>query len=496
MVSPEYKQFKDPVHGYIKISKDIVNTFIDTALFQRLRKIEQTSMRCLYPAARHDRFIHSLGVYHLGIQTIKSLFANISDDIYDKIFSDKDAREEEIQKIINSFSIACLMHDCAHSPFSHTFEKHYIDNSTHKKTIYIRNINDLISSDEQIPDSVDVAEHEIISSYVLLKSHKDDIISFGADPELTVRCILGAEFTITNGNRLFDLYNAVISLLNSKNSIDVDKLDYIIRDTYESGVENLSIDVARFIASVTLVTVRNSERLLLGYKKSSLSVLMSIMYARDYLFRWIYSHHKVVYIARMQNILLKKADEKFQNTSNDFISKIFDSENFFTPTEIKEESSDPKRFMLHLVDDGDINYIFKEMCSDSIEFKAVYHRKQHESLWKSFAEYKVFFEDSVKKSDELKEIVTKIIAQYCTTRSYTTDDFIIETIKLKVNLGWIDPEVIYVSFSGISRNLLEIYGATPSGVMSSKESFFYLYIPYVMTDVEKSELVNLIKANI
>lgn len=64
------KRFKDPVHGYITVSTRFCNLLIDTCIFQRLRHIEQTSMRSLYPGARHDRFIHSLGVYHLGCKAI------------------------------------------------------------------------------------------------------------------------------------------------------------------------------------------------------------------------------------------------------------------------------------------------------------------------------------------------------------------------------------------------------------------------------------------
>lgn len=60
------KKFRDTIHGYIEIPDIIVSCIIDTEQFQRLRYIEQTSMRPLYPAARHDRFIHSLGVYWLG----------------------------------------------------------------------------------------------------------------------------------------------------------------------------------------------------------------------------------------------------------------------------------------------------------------------------------------------------------------------------------------------------------------------------------------------
>lgn len=68
MYKGKNKKFRDTIHGYIEIPEPIVTNIIDTELFQRLRYIEQTSMRPLYPAARHDRFIHSLGVYWIGKQ--------------------------------------------------------------------------------------------------------------------------------------------------------------------------------------------------------------------------------------------------------------------------------------------------------------------------------------------------------------------------------------------------------------------------------------------
>lgn len=72
------KLFRDPVHNYIKIPSSLCSDFIDTYLFQRLRAIEQTSMRCLYPGARHDRFIHSLGTYHLATQIYSVLENDIA----------------------------------------------------------------------------------------------------------------------------------------------------------------------------------------------------------------------------------------------------------------------------------------------------------------------------------------------------------------------------------------------------------------------------------
>ena len=66
MAPKKDKLFRDSVHGYISVPAAICADYIDTPIFQRLRYIEQTSMRVLYPSAHHDRFIHSLGVYHLG----------------------------------------------------------------------------------------------------------------------------------------------------------------------------------------------------------------------------------------------------------------------------------------------------------------------------------------------------------------------------------------------------------------------------------------------
>lgn len=61
------KIVKDPLYGYISIDTDIFEQVIDTRFFQRLRRIEQTSMRCLYPSARHDRFVHSMAVGGVSI---------------------------------------------------------------------------------------------------------------------------------------------------------------------------------------------------------------------------------------------------------------------------------------------------------------------------------------------------------------------------------------------------------------------------------------------
>ena len=72
------KRILDTVHGYIMINDELFYHIIDTRLFQRLRRIEQTSIRSVYPSARHDRFIHSLGVYHIGSLIVDHLKKEMS----------------------------------------------------------------------------------------------------------------------------------------------------------------------------------------------------------------------------------------------------------------------------------------------------------------------------------------------------------------------------------------------------------------------------------
>jgi len=129
MMDWEYKVFKDIIHGYIEIPKPYVNLFIDTPIFQRLRNIEQTGMRVLYPSARHDRFIHSLGTFFLGAKAFSALKRNIKSSVNYRayFYVKKQEKQNELfwKKHEVLFQISCLMHDCAHAPFSHTLEYMY-----------------------------------------------------------------------------------------------------------------------------------------------------------------------------------------------------------------------------------------------------------------------------------------------------------------------------------------------------------------------------------
>lgn len=75
----DYKRIKDPVYGYIQIPAQYMTEIVDTASFQRLRRIIQTSYSPLYSSAVHNRFVHSLGVYYLGDLTATQINKEIKE---------------------------------------------------------------------------------------------------------------------------------------------------------------------------------------------------------------------------------------------------------------------------------------------------------------------------------------------------------------------------------------------------------------------------------
>lgn len=114
------KTIRDPMYGYIKIDYPFT-VLIDTEEFQRLRNIRQTGYQSLYPSALHNRFVHSLGVFHLG----REAFHYFSRNVKASLEEEWNSIDNQMEIIKNTFYAACLLHDVGHSPFSHTGETYY-----------------------------------------------------------------------------------------------------------------------------------------------------------------------------------------------------------------------------------------------------------------------------------------------------------------------------------------------------------------------------------
>lgn len=415
------KIFRDSVHGYISVPSKICDDFIDTPIFQRLRHIEQTSMRVLYPSAHHDRFIHSLGVYHLGRIAFSSLKRN-SKRRWDLSESLKITEAKWLEYEYN-FTLACLLHDCGHSPFSHTLEDNY------KKSGLLNEKLRELSTDDQFNNDLELcspATHEKTSAILVLSKYSDKIKEspYSCNPVLMARMILGClHHTVTRSTGILTeeemLENCLIQLLNG-NAIDVDKLDYILRDTWASGVDNVSVDVERLLGSLILTKI-NNEFPRLAFSRQALSVIQTAVDARNYLYRWIYTHHKVIYdvdlLQKTIEILAKKITD---NSSDDFYKKVFSIESFSERLNIGD-------FQIYFPTDGDLIYLMKKY-SDEIKEAREWLFREHSrvALWKNFAEYENIFKNV---SERQRKVIfshrKEIFTTFCAQESLPEDTFLV-----------------------------------------------------------------------
>lgn len=242
-------EIKDPVHGYVYITEE-EKEIIDSYPVQRLHRLRQLAgAEYLYPGANHTRFEHSIGVMHLAGKVVEN--PNISKHLNDN-------QKEEVR-------IAALLHDVGHGPFSHIFE-HILDKEMGKT-------------------------HEDMTLWIIKNSElKEVLIELGYDAEKIGKMAVG---------RLHKPGKAFLDQIISS-SVDVDKLDFVVRDTYHTGAEYGYIDISRLIQ--TLNVLDEDLAVYLG----ALSALESFIIARIESFKSIYFHR----VGRAAQIMLAKAMEK------------------------------------------------------------------------------------------------------------------------------------------------------------------------------------------
>jgi HD superfamily phosphohydrolase len=242
-------EIKDPIHGYVYITEAEKNV-IDTYPMQRLRRLRQLAgSEYVYPGANHTRFEHCLGVMYLAGHVLEN--PNIS-----RIVNDEE---------VDMCRISALLHDCGHGPFSHVFE-HLL-------------IKDLEKT------------HEDITAWIIEKSEVSDKLSkMGFNAKEVAGLAVGK---LHKKNRAF--LNQIIS-----SAVDVDKQDFIVRDTYHTGAEYGFIDVYRLIHALDVLGEN------LAVELGALSALEAFVIARIESFKSIYFHR----VGRAAQIMLATAMDK------------------------------------------------------------------------------------------------------------------------------------------------------------------------------------------
>jgi len=457
------KLFKDPVHGYISVPSDYCRDFIDTPIFQRLRHIEQTSMRPLYPAARHDRFIHSLGVYHLGRRVLDQLTQNTSDpELLGILRSDR---------LRQSFLVACLMHDCGHAPFSHTCEGFYnYSEAGTAQRAYTALAEAFPGQDFRVQDGFDPAPHEALSAVVLTRFYADALRPRQCDPELMARMITGCTYpSPTDVRQRVD--NCLIGLLNGS-AVDVDKLDYVLRDTWASGVRNTSVDVDRLICAVCL-HAETAGKATTCFRQSALSVIQSVVDARNYLYEWVYNHHTVLYYSEMLRAAVRQLARHLAPERPDcFWEAMFSEKPFAAPVPLDHGVE------VYLPTDGDILHLLKRFRHDAAIAQVdeyLSHSPRRVALWKTCAEFRMLFKGSqLLKADACRSAARRLPELIVTKLGCKADDVMVIPALSKHYFIEEGDIRILMSSTGTLQPFTEVVGTR--GNQEEATRFFYVFI--------------------
>ncbi len=292
------KIINDPIYGFISINHEILFDCISHPYFQRLRRIKQLGMSHLvYPGAQHTRFQHALGATHLmgrAVETLRSKGVEINQD-------------EEI-----AVQLAILLHDIGHGPFSHSLESSILTG----------------------------VSHEAIS----LKIMEELNHNFGGQLHLAIE--------IFKGNYPKKFLHQMVS-----GQLDMDRLDYLRRDSFYSGVSEGTIGLDRIIQ---MLNVHNDQ--LVVDQKGVYSIEKFIM-ARRFMYWQVYLHKTSLAADQVMTSILKRAKKLIKEGSKLFGSRAL---LYFLSTEPGQhelQNNTEVLYHFNLLDDSDLISAIKQWMS-------------------------------------------------------------------------------------------------------------------------------------
>ena len=282
------KIINDPVGGFIRISEKIHLELIDHPYFQRLRRIKQLGLTNLvFPGAHHTRFQHSLGSFQLMNETIENLKSK------DVIITDEESK---------ALLIAIMLHDIGHGPFSHALEESIVESTN----------------------------HEDFSLFFMKALNKK------FDGELE------------QGIKLFqDHYHRPFFHELISSQLDIDRLDYLRRDSFYTGVSEGSIGSDRIIR---MMNVRDDK---LVIEQKGIYSIENFLIARRFMYMQVYLHKTVISAEQLMVKILARAKELARKKVKLSASPAL---SFFLENDIKKDDFNDENILEKFaeLDDSDI----------------------------------------------------------------------------------------------------------------------------------------------
>ena len=259
---------------------------VDHPFVQRLRNIFSTGFSYLpFPGATHSRYAHSLGVMHLSGRAFDSAFEGWE-------FSNSDTRAS-FRSVVR---LAALCHDLGHSPFSHCTE------------FAMPGLSELNLQWLETPDEDRIATHEDYTVGILQHASVAEVIgkNFGFSarhvaalicPEICVE----DDFFMDGGLDFREVLSQIIS-----SELDVDRMDYLVRDSYYSGARYGQIDVSWLVSNLEVFP--HDGKVSLALDSKAIYAFDDFMIARHHMFLMVYFHHKSVVYEELLKRWVKSPD--------------------------------------------------------------------------------------------------------------------------------------------------------------------------------------------
>lgn len=307
------KVFRDPIYGYIEVEYQLILDLIDSKEVQRLRRIRQLSgVAMVFHTAEHSRFTHALGAYHMANLVIRDVEGMDALTEYEKIV----------------FLCAALLHDIGHGPYSHAFE--------------------MVLS----------CSHEEMTEKIILSPATDvyQILNQVEGLPQDVASVIGHRGK-------FPLLESLVS-----SQLDVDRMDYLSRDAYFTGVAYGKIDMQRLLRSMKIV---NNEVLC---RASGVHTLESYLMSRYHMYFQVYYHA----VSRAYELLLESMYERIKDLTKGNVEIDANIHSFLN---VIKNNDDIESYIE--LDDAYVNGFIKQfMKSKDPVLKRLSHAFNHRKLFK------------------------------------------------------------------------------------------------------------------
>jgi HD superfamily phosphohydrolase len=404
------KIFNDPIYGFINIPNSLIYDLIQHPYFQRLRRISQMGLSYLvYPGAHHTRFHHALGCMHImqkAVQTLRFKGVSISND-------------EE-----NALYIAILLHDIGHGPFSHAME-HSIVEEVHHEEISLKFMNALN-------------------------------VEFEGKLDLAIQIFKG-EY-----HRKF-----MLQLISSQ--LDMDRMDYLKRDSFYSGVAEGNINSDR------LIQMMNVQDEVLVIEDKGIYSVEKFLVARRLMYWQAYLHKTSVVAEITLTKILKRAKELTQKGEQLECSKPL---SFFLNNKISSAQFDLEELItFSQLDDYDVLGAIKAwQFHDDFVLSSLSKMIINRDL------LKIIVLDEKVDTEKLGQYKSKLLNLYSITEKEA--DYFVFKGKLKNQAYNKESEPIRIlKKDGSIENLVDSSDQLQVKALSKSVTKYYICFPKVLLDI-------------